>query len=81
MSLLSMNAKCKIGEQQGVFSIIPYKTKEMEEHDEERQKNSILFFARDSPRHSAQYDPSAKISFVRRIQKFKKSIDKILKIV
>ena len=53
----------------------------MEEYDEERQKFFRFIFQSHSPRHSAQYDPSAKISFVRRIQKFKKSIDKILKIV
>ena len=64
-----------------VFSIIPYKTKEMEEYDEERQNFFVSFFRVILPRHSAQYDPPAKISFVRRIQKFKKSIDKILKIV
>ena len=45
------------------------------------KKFFISFFRAILPRHSAQYDPPAKISFVRRIQKFKKSIDKILKIV
>ena len=62
-------------------SIIPYKTEKTEKYDEETGKFFRIILRGKIHRHSDHSFPSAKISFVRRIQKFTKTIDKILKIV
>jgi len=56
-------------------------TEKVEKYDEETGKFFRIILRGKIHRHSDHSFPSAKFSFVRRIQKFTKTIDKILKIV